>query len=497
MTEVAPDPNTSLLPASRIAQSAAWAALGAILRYAIAGLTTLILARLLTPRDIGLVAITLAAGELIAHVAVAGFHDAIIQRDRLLDDAYLDLAFWSVLVAAGGFALLVIALAGPIAALFDQSLLHPLLIAVALAALLRAVGTVPRALLAQRLDFRTLALTRATGMTIGGCVGVIVALSGGGAWSWVAHAAIVNGVGTLLAWRVAGWRPGLHFPRAYLPGLWKFALSVSLFTILAYVISHADDQLIGYRLGPRALGYYALAYSVMAWPVRDVLGGISVVLYPVLARYQEDRARLQSTYLESTRLMTFFAFPILIQIIVVGPVIVPWALGEQWTPIVLTMQILAFNGLREAIVMLNGALFRAVGVPHLHALFEACSAACYITAFAVGLEFGIEGVAFFFTLTGIILSPASLWLVLRTLRASVRRWFVTMFPGTVAVCVMAIVSVVGEVLAAKAVGDVLAAWIAAFAGGGVYLAVLAALAPGSIHGVVRGVSGLRYSLCSE
>jgi len=148
-----PAPDAASLSGSQIARSTAWAALGALLRYVLAGITTLILARLLTPREIGLFAITLLAGELVSHIAIAGFHDAIIQRDVHLDSAYLNTAFWSALLAAGALVGLVLALTGPVAALFDQPDLGPLLAAMAFAGLLRAAGTVPRALLAQRMDF--------------------------------------------------------------------------------------------------------------------------------------------------------------------------------------------------------------------------------------------------------------------------------------------------------------------------------------------------------
>jgi PST family polysaccharide transporter len=477
--------DASPLTASRISGGAGWAALGAALRYVIAGITTLILAHLLTPREVGLVAITLVAGELVSYIAITGFHDAIIQRDRRLDDAYLNAAFWSATLTAGLLALIVLALAGPVAALFAQPALGPLLGVMALAGLLRAVGTVPRALLAQRLDFRTLALARAAGMVLGGCAAVLAALLGAGAWSWIVHAGVVNGAGTLIAWRAAGWRPAPQIARAHLPGLWSFAASVSSFAVLAWIISHADDQLIGYRLGPRALGFYAMAYSIMAWPVRDVLGGIAVVLYPVLARCQADRPRLQRAYLESARLMALFAFPVLTQIIVSGPTMIPWLLGDRWAPIALTMQILAFNGLRESLLMLNGPLFRAVGAPQLHTLFGACSAACYVTAFVVGLEFGIAGVAFFFTLTGIVLRPLSLWLVVRILRISVRRWLAALLPAPLAACVMAGATIALRHVAQSVVGDRAAVLLSLACGLGAYIVAIRLLAPGTVRVVVR------------
>jgi PST family polysaccharide transporter len=420
-------------------QSAFWAAAGSLLRYALAGITTLALARLLEPRHFGLVAITVIAQELIGHVAIVGFHDALIQRPHL-DAVDLDSAFWSLFAAAGGCVLLVVGLSPLVAVWFDAPLLAPLLVSMALAAWLRALATVPRALLARRLDFRTPVVARAAGMVAGGVCALALAALGGGAWSLVVQVAVLNFVSTVLVWRAVAWRPRRTWSRAALKPLWAFAPSVAAFTLLDYVISNADDQFVGYRLGTAALGFYAMAYSVMAWPVRDVLGGVSVVLYPIFSRLQTDRARLQAAYLESLQLSAAFAFPTLALIAITAPVLIPWLLGVRWAPIVLTVQILAISGIRESTMMLNGLVYRAVGRPQLHVLLEAASTGCYLVAFAVGLRQGIEGVAFFYALTGLVLHPVSWWLLLGTLDLSLRRWLGALLPVGAATLFTAIVA---------------------------------------------------------
>jgi O-antigen/teichoic acid export membrane protein len=416
-------------------QSALWAAFGAVVRYAIAGIATLVLTHLLDPQAFGLVAITLAAQALIAHVIPVGFHDALIQRARL-DDTVLNTAFWSVCALATGAGLLAMVLAPLLADWFGQAILAPLLAGMVLASLLRAISTVPRALLNRRMDFRSLVLARIAGMSVGALCAILLAASGGGAWSLILQVAVFNLVDTLIVWRVVEWNPGRAMSRPALRQLWHFAASISVFTILSYIIANADDQLIGFRLGPKSLGFYALAYSFMAWPVRDVLGGVAVVLYPVFSRFQEDRPRLQAVYLEGLQIATLFAFPVLALLAVAAPTLVPWLLGARWTPIVLSVQILAIGGLREATVMLNGPIYRALGKPHLHALFELCNVGCYLTAFIVGLNFGIAGVAFFYVLTGAMLQPVSWWLVFSVTGLSLRPWLSAVLPAALGTVLM-------------------------------------------------------------
>src|SRR5690606_33580057 len=115
--------------------------------------------------------------------------------------------------------------------------------------------------------------------------------------------------------------------------------------------------------------------------------------------------RLRAILLEGLQVSALFAFPTLTLIALTAPPVVPWLLGEKWQPIALTVQILALGGLREATMMLNGVVYRAVGRPHLHLMLALASTPCYLVAFAVGLRWGIEGVAFFYVLTGWLLHP--------------------------------------------------------------------------------------------
>jgi O-antigen/teichoic acid export membrane protein len=419
-----------------------WTASGAVGRYALAGITTLILTHLLEPGDFGLIAITYAVQALVVIIIPTGFLDALIQRPQLAGTD-LNAAFWSVVSLSGGALLLVILLAPLAAGWFDQPVLAALLVGMALASVLRALDTIPRALLNRRLDFRTLTLARLLGMVIASLGAITLAALGGGAWALIVQAAALNAIALLILWRAAGWQPGSPFTvtRPALRALWIFALNVSAFSAVGYVILNADDQLIGYRLGSQALGFYALAYSFMAWPARDVLGSVSAVLYPIFARFQDDPNRFRAAYLESLQLSAAFAFPTLALIAITAPTLIPWLLGPRWTPIVLTTQILAIGGLRSSTIMLNGLIFRALGRPALHTLFQLCSVGPYLVAIWIGLDLGIEGVALFFVLVGFLLHPVSLWLVLGTARIPYNARFRALLPPAAAAGLMSLAAI--------------------------------------------------------
>lgn len=419
-------------------QGAAWAAIGALGRYLIAGATTLILIRILEPSDFGLFAIAFAAHEFVAHITTVGFYDALIQVPEI-DTPAVAAGFWSALFASVCASLVVVAVAAPVATWFDQPRLVFLLVGAAAAGMLRAGSTVPRALFARRLDFRTPALVRLGGMVVASVTALGVALAGGGAWSLLVRFGVLNLVVLVVLWRRSGVKVARLMDRAALRYFWSFALSVSLSTVLAFVITHADDQLIGYRLGSEMLGYYVIAYGLMSWLVHDVLGGVAVVAYPIFARLQTDRARLRAAYLSGVQLTALLCFPVLCLILVTAPQLVSWLLGSEWDAVVLPAQIFVLGGLRECTGMLNGSIYRAVGRPDLHFVLELAGGACFVVAFWVGLDFGIAGVAFFYVLTGFLWQPAIWWLVLSVLGVSWSEWWRSLAPAAISAMAMVFV----------------------------------------------------------
>jgi lipopolysaccharide exporter len=213
--------------------------------------------------------------------------------------------------------------------------------------------------------------------------------------------------------------------------------------------------------------------------VRDVLGSAAGVLFPVFARLQNNPERLRATYLAGVQLAAVIVFPALTLIAVAAPVLIPWLLGPEWQPAVLPAQILACGGLREATAMLNGPVFRARGRPGLHTLFQACGTACYLVAFWVGLDFGSAGVAFFYVLTGLLLWPVSLWLVLGVLGESFGRWWHALAPVGAATGIMAVASAIVLHLTRQSwgVGSLVMLLLTGMVAGVVYLGVLGLLVP--------------------
>lgn len=423
--------------------NASWAAGGAFFRNLLSGLFTFILTRLLTPDNYGLVALTAAAQALVGRLLLTGIHDALIQRNEL-SPRFLNTAITSTLITATAAALPVAILAPLAGQWFGEPALPTLWVAAIFAAYISALSTVPRALLSRHLNYRGLMLAQIGAILCGGLVAVCAAALGAGPWSLLLQTGTINlGLALItgyLAWRwhVPTWRFRWQIDSFSLRALGRFAPSVSGFAIIAYIVQNADDQIVGLRLGATPLGYYVMAYLIMSWVTADVLGGVGSVLFPILARLQTDPQRLQAAYLEGLQITCTIAFPLLALIIIGAPLLIPWLLSDQWQPAVLATQVLCFAGLREAMTILNGYVYRVLGVPERQMILAAAGMGIYLVAYWVGADQGIDGVAFFFALASWVYLPAALWMLFTTANISPRQWLNALFPPALAAVALSI-----------------------------------------------------------
>jgi PST family polysaccharide transporter len=199
----ATDPNGSAPAATELRAAAArgvgWSALQASASRLLSAVVFVLLARLLEPDAFGVVAVASVFVAFMTVLVDQGFSQALVQRPSL-DREHLDTAFWANLAASAVVVALVVGAAGPVADLFDEPDLAPILRALSLALVASALGGVPTALLRRRLAFASLALRGLLSVAAGGVAGVAAALAGFGAWSLVIQLVVQAGVETAVVW---------------------------------------------------------------------------------------------------------------------------------------------------------------------------------------------------------------------------------------------------------------------------------------------------------
>jgi PST family polysaccharide transporter len=257
------------------------------------------------------------------------------------------------------------------------------------------------------------------GTLIGAVVGVSAAVAGAGAEAIIVQYLVTAASSTLLVWMTLRWRPTLQVSIASLRSLGGYSARVFGSRVLFYVSRNADSLLIGRFLGASALGAYTVAYNIMLVPFSKVAGPIQEVMFPAMSRIQDDRPRIGSLWLRVNHVVAAFSLPAMLGLVVAAPEFVTVVLGERWAAAVTPVQILAWVGFLQSLVRLNGSVQQACDRTDLMFRWALLIATANLAAFAVGVNWGIVGVAAAYAITNSLLQPVNVWLTGRIVGISV------------------------------------------------------------------------------
>jgi PST family polysaccharide transporter len=426
-----------------------------------------VLARLVSPAAFGVVAMANVFVQLMQIAVDQGLTSALVQRDELEDD-HLHTAFWMNTGAGAFLTLAGMAAAGPIAALYGEPALVPVLRILSFGFLITSLGAVHEALLTRGLRFKALAARSLSASVLGGVAGIGVALWRPGPEALVVQALTGSAVGAALLWLNSGWRPRLRFSRERYRDIAAFGGSVLGMRLMNFLSRRSDDLLIGFFLGAAALGYYAIAYKILKVFVDMFTKIVSRVALPALSRMQAEPERLREAVARAVQLSGFVAFPVFVACGVLAGQIVPVVFGPHWLPSIPVMRVLVWMGVLQAVVLILQQAMVASGHPGRAFRFMMVNTALTLAAFGVGVKYGIVAVALAYTVTAYATSPWYFALVHRTLGVS---------PG---------------VLAARLRTPAIAAVALAVCAGGVVRLVAGQLSPAATLALGAGAGAAAY-----
>ena len=379
-----------------------------------------VLARLLTPHDYGLAGMVMVVGLFALVFSDLALGAALVQRTRLTDDDR-STVFWASLGAGAFFTVAGIALSGPLASFYGESEVKPLFAALSLSFILTSIGSVQTALLTREMAFRKLELRQIAATLCGAIVGISLAFGGAGAWAIIGQQLTAVAVGSALVWTLTDWRPVFRFSMDSLRSLGGFSGNVFGQRLLYYASRSADGILIGRFLGPTAVGVYAVAYNIILIPFSQIAGPIQQVMFPAFARMQDDRERVAAVWVRTMRLIAAVTMPALLGMIVVAPDFVSVVLGDKWASAVPVIRILAFVALLQSLQTMNADILQALDKAGTMLRFMVVWFIANLTAFVIGLQWGIVGVAAAYAVVAAVLEPANAWLTARALGTSLLR----------------------------------------------------------------------------
>jgi O-antigen/teichoic acid export membrane protein len=381
----------------------------------------LILARLLTPAQFGVAAEVLVFSSLVVVFADLAVGAALIQREEIDEDDRCT-AFWTCAAVGVACTALGVALAGPIAAFYREPVIEPLFTVLSFVFLATSLTTVQESLLVRDMSFRVLETRRMVATLAAAAVGIGVAAFGGGSWAVILQSLTLAVVSTALLWWLSPWRPRLRFSWASLRAMASFSGYLFGHRLLFFVHRNADNLLIGRFIGAAPLGAYAIAYNVILVPFSRIAVPIQDVLFPAFARIQGDRERIAEGWIRVTRLVAAISVPALVGLAVVADDFVAVVLGPRWHAAATVIQVLAWVGILQSLQSLNTGILEAVGRARAIFRYTVVFFAAHLVAFAIGLRWGIVGVAVGYSISTTLVEPAYLWLTARAVGISPRRF---------------------------------------------------------------------------
>jgi PST family polysaccharide transporter len=320
------------------------------------------------------------------------------------DSLFLSTIFW--LNAATGLciAAALFAVAPLIAAFYQEPRVTNVVRVLSFSLVISGFGGLQQALLERQLSFRTLAKVEMFSTLLGAVVSIVLAAAGFGVWSLVFQALTQTLVVVLLVWSVSTWRPGLMFGWNVVRSVSGFGLNLTGFQVVNYTFRNIDNLLIGRYLGSNDLGIYNLAYRVMFFPLLTISDVIGRVMFPVYAHVQDDDARLRRYYLKAGGAIAFVSFPMMLGMMAVAGPFVSAVFGEKWTRVTVLLLILAPVGMVQSIGTTVGSIYLVKARTDTMLKWSIAASIVVTIAVAIGLQWGMVGVAIGYAIAALLLA---------------------------------------------------------------------------------------------
>jgi O-antigen/teichoic acid export membrane protein len=374
-----------------------WNSLGLIIDNGLSLIVKLILARLLLPKDFGIIGFAVVFMGIIKVISDMGMSTALIQRkDENLKPIDYDTAFWAGIIWGLFLATILILAIAPIAAdFFNAPLLKSIIPVLSITFVLKPLNTVHIVNITREMDFKRLVLPRNISNIAAAAIAIIMALTGFGVWSLVFQRVLTNVFLVSIYSYVSKWRPHLRFDKNSFRKIFSFGVYTTGTGIFNFLTGNIDYLLIGKMLGAGPLGVYSLAYNITYVVRGQIMNVINKVFYPVYSKIQDDTVKIKRYYFSVIKYNCIAIYPIMVGLILLAKPFVLIGLGNKWSEAVLPTQLMAGAGLVHLLTSSNTILLRGIGKPKLELIMSIIKTLGVTVPFIVigVIYYGINGAA--------------------------------------------------------------------------------------------------------
>jgi len=324
----------------------------------------MILARILSPADFGLMGIALLSMATLETFSQTGFHQALIQKKHDIKP-YLDSA-WTFLILRGVILFAILYLIAPYTAtFFDAPEAKPIIQIIGLSVIFQAFTNIGIIHFQKELEFNKQFIYQLSGLLTDFVVAIAAVLILRNVYAIVFGLLAGNLAMLITSYIIHPYRPHLNFDihkANELFGYGKWFLGSS---VLIFLLTQGDDIFVGKFLGITALGFYQMAYRISNLPATEITHVISQVTFPIYSKIQDDIPKLREVYLRVLQLTALISLPFTALIVLLAPDFTIIFLGEKWMPMVPVIMVLCIFGVTRSIGATMGPILFSVGKPKI------------------------------------------------------------------------------------------------------------------------------------
>lgn len=365
-----------------------WNAIGRFSTQGVNFILQIILARLLSPSDYGIIAMMAIFLQVAAVFINSGFGKALIQKQDCKENDYSTVFYYNLAVSIGIYIIL-FAISPLVARFYDIPILTDVMRVASLVVIINALSIVQIIKLEKSIDFKSRSIVIFVSSLLSGIAGIIMAYYGFGVWALCGQSLLNSLLQLVLFYLNIRWWPSLVFSRESFHELFSFGSKILATSIINVIYSNLYTIVIGKRFNSRDLGFYSRADHFAIFPSSNLCSIISGVAFPTLSKIQDDDDKLRFAYRKIIRYSSFIIFPLMTGLAAVAAPFIRTLLGEKWAETIPYLQILCFALMWDHLSTLNLNLLFVKGKSNLVLKLEIIKKSIALIILFASIPFGI------------------------------------------------------------------------------------------------------------
>ncbi|MFH0726848.1 MAG: lipopolysaccharide biosynthesis protein [Pseudomonadota bacterium] len=366
-----------------------WSVIDSFANQGVQFVAGIVLARLLSPREFGLIGMITIFIAISQSFIDSGFSQALIRKNDCVQADYSTVFYFNLLIAILCYLALFVS-AGPISRFFKEPQIQFILQVLGSALIINALTIVQRTQLVKRIDFKLQARISVIASVGSGAIGIGMAFHEYGVWSLVVQSLSMAAFNSFFLWLWNGWRPAWLFDWDRFKVMFAFGSRLLISGLIDTSYRNIYLLVIGKYFSAVELGYYTRACQFNDFPSQKITGVIQRVSYPVLVTIQNNPTQLKSSYKILIRSTMLISCVLMMGMAAVAEPMVLTLIGEKWRPSIIYLQLLCFVGMFYPLHALNLNMLKVQGRSDLFLRLEIIKKILAVPIIIIGISLGIK-----------------------------------------------------------------------------------------------------------